>query len=143
MSQATRKTGGYRVLSLVGSEVLLRQFRKFVDGIYPEARAQPRPHVASPGTWQINFTGNPAFAVIKELYDGCRIALPRKHAKAQEIISTWRPQRFPRRRRTLQQMKEALLSAGGDRDIAAAAVGLKPESFSAILAKLQKAAQAI
>jgi hypothetical protein len=76
--------GGYLRLSLVGSENLMRQFRRFAVTIAPECRATVRP---LRNIFQFVISGEAAKIVVSALYGRASVALDRKLAIATEIIA--------------------------------------------------------
>jgi len=79
-----RVYGIYPRLSLVGSELLLQQFRNFVKKIYPNTNSKVIPNR---NIFQIEFCGKAAVAIISELYTNADTALDRKAAAAREVLA--------------------------------------------------------
>jgi hypothetical protein len=70
---------GLSRLRLVGTRRISEQFFEFVcQFVSPRARVQPE----SRGVCEIGVAGSKAIPVIRALYEGARIALPRKMARA-------------------------------------------------------------
>jgi len=76
-------TRGLPRLRLAGSKKLLQQFSEYAHAIYKHnATVRPRRTI-----FLFGIAGRPALSVITHLYADCAIALPRKLAIAQQIMS--------------------------------------------------------
>lgn len=77
---------GLPVVNLVGSLAVVRAFRAWCRQVAPGSRA--RPHPVGPGrrAWQFAITGRRARLVIEALYGEATVALPRKAARARQLL---------------------------------------------------------
>lgn len=76
--------GKYAKVGLVGSRLLVGQFADYVRSVAPVCEASVHP---MNGIWAFTTTGSVAVKVIRRLYENCPVALPRKLAVANEILS--------------------------------------------------------
>lgn len=85
LSWDNRKRRSYPVISLVGSLPLLTQFVEFVskNGISSRARANRHKSI-----FAVCFKGRLAISVIRILYTGADVVLPRKALLAEEMLRT-------------------------------------------------------
>lgn len=74
---------GKPVVGLVGARPLLQQFLTFVRSFHPDAGATIR---QLHSIWSVRFSGKSAVRIARHLYNRCSVALPRKLAKAREIL---------------------------------------------------------
>ena len=78
-----RSASGRPVLCLVGTRQLVSQFLAFAQGLSPTgATVRPMQSI-----WWVRINGPAAIAVIRALYEGCSVALPRKLELAQKAIA--------------------------------------------------------
>lgn len=77
-------SGKKPVIGLVGSRVLVGQFARFVRRLCP-AKASVLPMHS---IWRVETKGTFAVTVLRELYGGCTVALPRKLAIAKTILTS-------------------------------------------------------
>lgn len=76
--------GGYPKIGLVGSEAIVGQFRDFFKTVCPESKANINP-VHS--IFSLCVTHHQARKLVRTLYEGCTIALPRKWETARAILA--------------------------------------------------------
>lgn len=82
--------GGFPAMSLCGAKPLMEQFAAFVRQHVPGCVAKVWPAM---NIWSVKVQGTFAQRLAFVLYDGCAMALPRKLAKARELIAAHiRPQ---------------------------------------------------
>jgi len=81
-----RRQDGYYRLRLVGSRPLLQQFDAFAS-IVTRQPSQVRPKAGSTALYEWGKTGRDAERVIRFLYEGAAVALPRKWDMAREVIN--------------------------------------------------------
>lgn len=79
-----KRIPGYPYISLVGSRQLMGQFRDYAATVLDGRQLTVHPHKR---IWSVSCGGNYAVTLIRALYDGCSIALPRKLAKANEATA--------------------------------------------------------
>lgn len=73
---------GQPCVGIVGSQAMCKQFRQFCLTI-TRFRASVRPLHS---IWSMRLSGSTAIPIIRHLYDDCTVALPRKLAKARELL---------------------------------------------------------
>lgn len=71
------------VIGLVGSKAMMEQFSTFARTITDcKARVSPMANI-----WRVEICSRHAVALVRHLYSDCTVALPRKLAKAREILA--------------------------------------------------------
>lgn len=82
-----RKGNPYPCLQLLGSKPLMLQYRSFLQTLLPDY--QPK-MIEADSIWHLGTSGTRAASVIRHLYEACEVALPRKLARAEEVMR-WQP----------------------------------------------------
>jgi hypothetical protein len=79
-----KRLPGYPFISLCGSRRLMDQFSHYVGTVLGRNEPPVRPHKQ---IWSVGVGGAPATTIIRTLYEGCSVALPRKMEKAAVAVS--------------------------------------------------------
>lgn len=82
--QLLKRLNGYPTIGLCGSRALMDQFANYMATIL-DGRQQAV--TAMKGIWSVGAAGTYAVRVIRELYDGCAVALDRKMERAQRAMA--------------------------------------------------------
>lgn len=78
---------GYPVVTLTGSSSVCEQFADYARRVFPSYKGVPHRTSTSRKTWLVAVTGYAAFDVLRHLYGDCGVAMTRKKASADAILS--------------------------------------------------------
>ena len=81
-------------LNLIGSFPLVAAFCDYFATVCPEYPLKPRPTKSTNCTVGVNLYGHGAMVLLKTLYQGASVAMPRKMQKAQEMLERFKDKNF-------------------------------------------------